>query len=255
MNAYALVYDRQIARPAWSAPFLRGGRVVVPLGRLDRDIHAAVLLQGSRHVTAPRLANRGDGTGELIFTPGDSVTGRFSFVAHVRYSDGIQHVEDTVDAEVLAAAELAVRYTEHGTVRVDLPVPLAVTPALLDPAAYRIVPLEGPPLRVRTVGREMRRPDAEGRIRSVDAPTYLELFVTPHAAGTYRLELPALRTYAGRTFGPASGTFVARLVKRSLGERTLGPRSAHGHELAPGVVLSALFAEDERAGGHGAGRG
>lgn len=251
MNAYGLVYDRRIAAPRWGLPFLRGPAIVVPLEDIAPDIAGAALLSGGREIAALSLVRRGGRSGELVLTPAAPPHGRLRFSIVVRYTDGIQLVDDKVDGQVLAASELAIRFTEHGTVRVDLPVPLAVTPALLDPTGYRLVAVEGPPVRIRSVGRELRRPDAGGQVRRVDDPSYLELFVAPSPSGTYRLEVPALRTRDGATFGPASSTFQARLVKRGFGERTLGPRTAHAHELAPGVVLSALFAEDERAAGRG----
>ena len=257
MNAYPLVYDRRLARPAWGPPFVRARLIVLPLARLDTDVVIAELLS-SRGVAAISIANRGDGTGELLLVPSAPLRGQYPFSLAVRYSDSIQHDDDKLDAVALVPGELPITFTEHGTVRVDLPVALAVTPALTDATAYGIDALEAasPPMRVRSVGREERRVDGQaGLVRPVDDPTYLELFVAGEASGEYRLHLPALRTFAGGAFGPTSGTFFARLVKRGFAERTLGPRSAHAHELAPGVVLSALFAEDERAGGRGGSRG
>jgi hypothetical protein len=252
MNAYPFVYDRRIARPEASRPFVRGAAILIPLLRLDRDLVGAELLPGSRGIARIALENHRDGTGELVLAPSGAMRGRYGFTLAARYTDGIQHVDDKLDGEVFAAAELAIRFTEHGTVRVDLPVPLAVTPALTDPSAYAITAFDGgAPMHIRSVGREERRPDAAGRVRGIDDPTYLEFFVSTAAIGVFRLDLPLLRTREGGAFGPASGLFSARLVKRGFAERTLGPRSAHAHELAPGVVVSALFAEDERAAGRG----
>ncbi len=251
MNAFVLVPDAQLARPVCGPAFLRENVIVVPLRALDRDISSAELLAGTRGVTAVHLCNDGRGQGALELVPAAPLVGRYPLGLLVRYSDGIQHVDDQVDTVVLApSAALRIRFTEHGTVRVDLPVSVAITPALTDRGAYRVEATEPgrAPLEVRSVGREERRADAQGVLRAVSAPTYLELFVSG-APGSYRLHLPALRTIDGGVFGPASGTFVARLVKRGFAERTLGARSAHAHELAPGVVFSALFAEDERAGG------
>jgi len=257
MSAYAFAYDRQIGAPTSSRPFLQNGQICVPLVGLDPDI-ATASMQSGHGIASLALDNRRDGTGVLALTPTRTPTGRYAFDLVVRYSDGIQHVDDKLAGEVVAPSELRITFTEHGTVRVDLPVALAVTPALTDATAYGIDALEAasPPMRVRSVGREERRVDGQaGLVRPVDDPTYLELFVAGEASGEYRLHLPALRTFAGGAFGPTSGTFFARLVKRGFAERTLGPRSAHAHELAPGVVLSALFAEDERAGGRGGSRG
>ncbi len=258
MNAYRLVYDRQIVRPAWGPPFLRGDRIVLPLFGLDRDIVSVTLLPGCQGIARAELANLGRGTGDLLLFPSAPLIGRYAFALAVRYSDGIQSVDDKLEGEVRAkGAPLRIRFTEHGTVRVDLPVGLAVTATLTEPATYRMETVEAgaAPMQVRSVGREERRPDAVGVVRPVSDPTYLELFVTGGVTGTYRLHLPALPTATGGVFGPASGTFVARLVKRGFAEKTLGPRSAHAHELATGVVLSAMFAEDERCGGREGGRG
>jgi hypothetical protein len=257
VNAYTLVYDRQIAPPAWGRPFVRAGAIVLLLTGLDRVLRTADLLPGSRGIARVSLVNRGDRTGELRLAPSGALRGSYAFALVVRYSDSIQHADDKLEGEEVAAAELAIRFTEHGTVRVDLPVALAVTPALMEPTRYRLEPLDGAaPLQVRTVGREERRMSvATGRIEAVDDPTYLELFVTPAQAGRHRVHLPALATRGGGVYGPVSGEFVARLVKRGFAEKTLGPRAAHAHELAPGVVFSAIFAEDERAGGRGGSRG
>jgi len=254
MNAYPLVYDRQIARPTWGGPFVRDRAIVVPLRALDRDLGPVEVRPGSRGIAAALLENRGDGTGQLRLVPSGALRGRYAFELVVRYSDGIQHVDDKLGGEVFVAAELSIRFTEHGSVRVDLPVALAVTTALTEAARYRLEPLgDSPPLHIRTIGREERRASAlTGRIEPIDDPTYLELFVAPAAAGRYRLHLPALTTRAGGVFGPAGGELVARTVKRAFAEKTLGPRIAHAHELAPGVVLSAILAEDERQGGRGA---
>jgi hypothetical protein len=258
MNAYAFSYDRQIARPGWRTPRVRANRIVLPLFALDRDISLVALLPGTRGITRAELVNGGSGAGELVLFPSAPLAGRYAFSLVLRYSDGIQHVDDRLEAEVLVPAEpLRIRFTEHGTVRVDLPVALAVTATLTDPGAYRIEALETATqaMQVRSVGREERRPDAAGMLRPVSDPTYLELFVTGGTTGIYRLHLPALPTAAGGVFGPVSRTFVARLVKRGFAERTLGPKSGHAHEIAPGIVISAIFAEDERAGGREGGRG
>ncbi len=257
MNAYALLYDRQIAPPAHGLPFVRAGLVIVPLTGLDRDLSMAEVLSAGEGILRIALSNHGDRTGELRLIPSRALLGRFAFSLAVRYADGIQHTDSKLSGEVFVPAELRIRFTEHGTVRVDFPMPLAVTPALTEPARYRIEPLGGGAwLQVRTVGREERRPDpGTGRVAPIDDPTYLELFVSPLVAGRYRLHLPPLATRAGGVFGPASGEFVTRLVKRGFAEKTLGPRVAHAHELAPGVVLSAIFAEDERAAGRGVGHG
>ncbi len=255
MNAYPFLYDRQIAPPRHGGPFVRAGVIIVPLTELDRDLSMVELLPTSDAIARAGLSNRGDGTGELRLEPSRAVLDRYAFSAAVRYSDGIQHALDKLSGEVFIAGRLVIRFTEHGTVRVDLPVPLAITAGLTAPERYRLEPLDGAaPLQVRKVGHEERRPGTRsGRIEPVDDPTYLELFVTPVAAGRYRLHLPPLVTRAGGVFGPASGELAARLVKRGFAEKTLGPRVAHAHELAPGVVLSAIFAEDERAGGRGGG--
>ena len=253
MNAYVLEHDAQLGRPVWAPPFVRAGRIVLPLVVLDRDVVAAVLLLGTIGASGVRLVHVGRGHGELELRPDGPLVGHHALSLRLRYSDGIQHVDDRVDTNVQApAGALRIEFTEHGTVRVELPVPLAVTPLLTTPSAYRIEVTEPgrAPLEIRTVGREERRPDAAGTLRPISDPRYLELFVSG-APGRYRLHLPALATIDGGVFGPASGTFVARLVKRGFAERTLGARRAHAHELAPGVVLSALFAEDERAGGRG----
>ncbi len=257
MNAFVFVHDTLIARPIWRQPIVPDKRIVLPLAALDRDLESVTLLPGTRGASAVRLVHRGRGTGELELTPDTPLVGPYALSLRLRYSDGIQHVDDRVDAVIEApASAFGIRFTEHGTVRVDLPVRLAVTPLLTAPSAYRIETTDPgrPPLEVRAIGREERRPDAAGVLRAVSDPTYLELFVSG-APGTYRLHLPALRTTEGGVFGPTSGTFVARLVKRGFAERTLGPKSAHAQELAPGVVLSALFAEDERAGGREGGNG
>lgn len=258
MNGFAFVLDAQIARPAWRPPFLRAGRLVLPVLALDRDITSVELRSGTRGATTAELRNGGRGQGELLLVPSAPPAGRYRISLDLRYSDGIQHVDDKLEAEVLApSGSLGIRFTEHGTVRVDLPVALAVTPALMEPSRYRLEPLDGAaPLQVRGVGREERRMSvATGRIEAVDDPTYLELFVTPAQAGRHRLHLPALAMRGGGVYGPVSGDFIARLVKRGFAEKTLGPRAAHAHELAPGVVFSAIFAEDERAGGRGGDRG
>ena len=257
MNAYALVYDRQLAAPLRARPFFSGGKVRIPLSGLDRDI-AAATLRSAQGIAALALDNRGDGTGELALTPAGTPPGRFAFDLVVRYSDGIQHVDDKLAGELIVPAELAIRFTEHGTVRVDFPFALAVAPALVDPGSYRIEALEARsvPLRIRSVGREERRIDpATGRPIPVSDPRYVELFVLPEASGAYRLTISPLLAFAGGMAGPWSGSFTARLVKRAFAERTIGPHAAHAHELPPGVVLSALFAEDERAGGRGGRRG
>jgi hypothetical protein len=257
VNAYSFTYDRQIARPAPGPPVVRGSAIVLPLAALDRDLRTAELLPGCRGIAGLALVNRGDGRGELRLTPPSALRGRYPFALVLRYSDGIQHVDDKLEGEVFVAAELVIRFTEHGTVRVDLPVTLAVTPALTEPGRYRLEPLDGGrPLQIRTVCREERRLNrATGRVEPIDDPMYLELFVTPQLSGRHRLHLPALAIRAGGLYGPVSGELVARLVKRGFAEKTLGPRAAHAHELAPGVVFSAIFAEDERAGGRGGSRG
>ncbi len=251
MSAYAFAYDRQIAAPAAGRPFLQGGQICVPLAGLDPDI-AAASMQGGHGITSLALDNRRDGTGVLVLTPTGTPTGRYAFDAVVRYSDGIQHVDEKLAGEVVARSELRITFTEHGTVRVDFSVTLAITPALVAPGTYRIEALDGAaPLSVRSVGREERRIDASGRTTPATDPRYVELFVAPATTGRYRLHIGSLPAFAGGTAGPWSGTFTARLVKRAFAERTIGPRTAHAHELAPGVVLSALFSEDERAGGRG----
>ncbi len=255
MSAYALVYDRRLAAPVAGRAFLRADRIIVPLARLDRDIDF-VALQSSRGIAVLALDNYRDGTGALVLTPASTPAGRHSFDAVVRYSDGIQHVDDKVAGEVVAPAELRITFTEHGTVRVDFPIALAITPALVEPGTYRIEALEGAaPLTARSVGREERRIVPGGRTSPAEDPRYVELFVTPATVGRYRLFVAPLPAHSGGMAGPFSGELVARLVKRTFAERTIGPRAAHAHELAPGVVLSALFSEDERAGGRGGRRG
>ena len=255
MNGYAFVYDRQIAPPAWGRAFVVSGRLAIPLRDLDRDIFLATLLPGSQGVSSLRLANHVDGTGMLSAVPAGPLEGRHGISLAVRYSDGIQHVDAQLTAEVGVPRALAITFTDHGTVRIDFPARLAVTPALTSPDAYRIEPLDGAsaPLAIQKVGREERRADPAGVLRAVSDPTYVELFVVPATTGQYRLTVPVLRTLEGGLFGPASGDFTARLVKRAFAVRTIGPKSAHGHELAPGVVLSALFAQDERSAGRGSG--
>lgn len=254
MSGYVLTYDRRIRAPRWGRASFDGAIIHVPLVELCADIRSATQLPGARVAAALGFTNRGDGTGELAF-PAARVApapGRHSFEVGVRYSDGIQHVDDLITAEVIVAARLAVVFTAHGTLRVAFPAGLAVTPALVDPRSYRIVPLvpTARPLAVTRVGREERRRDpATGRIVAVSDPTYVELEISPAAAGMYRLLIPVLRAFGGGLFGPASEAFEARLVKRVLGARTIGPRSASALGRPAAVVLDALFAEDERVAG------
>lgn len=251
MSAYRFRFDAHIAAPRWERPARDGGRVVVRLVELEPDIRHAILMTSSG-VARLGFRNRGDGSGELQLVPAAAPGGRHEVDITVRYSDDIQHIEQRVRGTVVVPAALRVWFTEHGTVRVDFPSPLAVTPALLDPRSYRIEPSSpgAAPVVIRWVGREERRASATAKLTErVTAPRYIELFVEPPAPGEYRLTLPALEQADGSPIGPASASFTARVVKRVAGARHLGNRLAPDHELAAGVVLSALFAEDDRAAG------
>ncbi len=248
-NAFVLRYDRRIRRPRWAMPFFDGVVVHVPLSELDRDIDAAGLLAGAsvRNMT---FLNRRNGTGELLFF---GTRGLGTLHAQIRYSDGIQFVDDEIRTTILPGGPLSAQFLPSGILRMDAPAPLAVTAALEDPRFYGIRPVgAGERLRIVAVRRQRRRRDPGTReLVAVAEPTYLEFTLEPRVAGTFRLEIPPLRTAAGGFVGPSAPIFTARVVKRAFLERTLGPFAPRPGTPAD-VVLGALAAEDDRIGGaHG----
>lgn len=239
--------DTEITRPKCGTPFFDGALIHIPLVELEPDIESAVLLE-SDSVKALLFSNRGDGTGELAFTPTSGAAAQGNFRARIRWSDGIQSVDGDLDCTYFAAGKLAVRFREDGAVLVTFPVPMLANRALVDPAAWAIMPVAGEPLLITRVGRELRRLDRDGKIVRVDDPLYVDLFLIPAVAGEYLLTVPVLRTWNGGFFGPATERFVASRVKGADMRRSLGKLAA-GPGTPLGLVIDAIAASDTRIGG------
>lgn len=239
--------DTRIARPRCGTPFFDGALVHVPLAELEPDIESAVLLESDVGRSLV-FSNRGDGTGELAFAPRPGAPGHGRLHARIRWSDGIQSVDGDLDCAYVAAGRLSLRFREDGAVLVAFPVPMLANRALVDPAAWVVTPVQGEPLLVTRIGRELRRLDRDGRVVPVDDPLYVDLFVTPPTAGVYLLTVPVLRTWNGGFFGPVTERFVASRVKGADMRRTLGKLAAPpGTPL--GLVIDAIAASDTRLGG------